>query len=124
MGTIKAFKWATNQTPGNAEFIHRQSSTMELMQGVNSSMASMREIIRRMERQNSYITRLLDTGIEVTIYEKAFDWIIDSFMLVLDMIWGFLEPIMLMLWMTLIRIVLILGVYFLCFCALYLFLTA
>lgn len=123
-GATQAFKWATNQTPGNAEFVRRQSNTMEIMQGVNSNLASLRSIVRRMERQNSYVKRFMDTGIEVSIYEKAIDWVVDLLLSICDYIWGFFEPILSMLWMTLIRIVLIIGINFLFFGALYLLLTA
>lgn len=36
-GTTQAFKWAP---PGNAEFIRRQSTVMEIMQGANFSLVT------------------------------------------------------------------------------------
>lgn len=107
--TVGTFKYLANQTPAQTEYVRRQSTVMDAQWGINSSIAKMHLIVRRMERGNAYCKQFMDTGIEAGLFEKAFDWLIDNLLFVLELIWGFFEPILTMLWMTLVRAILIIA---------------
>jgi len=79
---------------------------MEAQQSINFIFAEINFGNRRMHRSNLSHQRLVKTG-EVDGYIRiAFGWIIDYLLFILDMTWGLIQPILLILVMLIIRILL------------------
>lgn len=91
---------------------------MEAQQSINYIFANIRLRSRRMHRGNEEHARLVATGKEDGHIRIAFGWLVDYSLFVLDLIWGVIRPILLILVMLIIRLVLVivftaLGLYIL-----------
>jgi len=71
-----------------------------------------------MHRLISYSERYHATGVEPSILEKLFWWFWDYFVFVIDLIWGFFEPVLSLLFLGIFRVIVILALYVLLFGAL------
>ncbi len=91
---------------------------MEGQQSTNFMLAKMELGVRRMERIIQAGDRFLETGVEAGFIDIAIGWIIDHALFVLDLIWGFIQPILLMILMLILQVVVIIvctaiGIYLL-----------
>jgi len=80
---------------------------MEAQQSINFILADIKLGNRRMHRENQAHARLVATGKEDDYIRTAWGWTADYLLFVLDLIWGVIQPIVLILVMLIIRIVLI-----------------
>lgn len=85
----------------------RYTNIMEVQQSINFILADMKFSNRRMRRENQAHERLVETGKADGYIRVALGWIIDYSLFILDLIWGVIQPIVLILVMLIIRIVLI-----------------
>ena len=97
---------------------------MEAQQSINFILARSRLMVRRMTRSNQEHQRLVATGKEDGCIRIAFGWIVDHLRFVLSLIWGVIQPIVLILIMLIMRIVLITVFTILGFYILYELITA
>lgn len=80
---------------------------MEAQQSINFIFANIKLRNRRMRRGNQSHGRLVAFGKEDGYIRIAWGWLIDYLMFVIDLIWGVIQPILLILVMLIVRIVLI-----------------
>jgi fatty acid desaturase len=80
---------------------------MEAQQSINFIFANIRLRNRRNLRGNLAHERLVETGKEDGYIRIAFGWIVDHLLFVLGLIWGVIQPIILIMVMLVFRIVLI-----------------
>lgn len=80
---------------------------MEAQQSINFILANNRLRNRRVHRGNQGHERLVETGKPDGFIRIAWGWIVDYFIFVLSLIWGVIQPIVLILVMLIMRIVLI-----------------
>lgn len=80
---------------------------MEGQQSINFMLAKMELGVRRMDRRNQASERFLVTGKADGFNRVALDWIVDHALFVLDVIWGFIQPILLMILMLILQVVVI-----------------
>lgn len=85
----------------------RYTNVMEAQQSINFIFANIRLRNRRMHRENLGHERLVKTGKVDGYIRIAWGWLIDYLMFVIDLIWGVIQPILLILVMLIVRIVLI-----------------
>lgn len=79
---------------------------MEAQQSINSILAGNKFRNRRMRRSNQEHARLVATGKEDGYIRIAWGWIVDYLCYVLLLIWGVIQPIIMILVMLIVRIVL------------------
>lgn len=104
----KAIQGLAKHQSQTVETTSRYTNIMEAQQSINFIFADIKFSHRRMQRENLTHERLLTTAIAEGYIRIAFGWIIDCLLLVLDLIWGVIQPILLILVMLIIRIVAIL----------------
>ena len=80
---------------------------MEAQQSINFIFADIKLSNRRMQRENQSHARLVETGKADGYLRIALGWIVDYLVFIFDLIWGVIQPILLILYMLIIRIVLI-----------------
>jgi len=80
---------------------------MEAQQSINFIFADIKLRNRRMHRENLGHERLVETGKPDGYIRIAWGWIVDYLIFVLSLIWGVIQPIVLVLVMLIMRIVLI-----------------
>ena len=85
---------------------HRYTNIMEAQKSINSIFAVMKFSNRRMRRENQSHARLVETGEADGYIRIALGWVVDYILFILDLIWGVVQPILLILFMLIIRIVL------------------
>ena len=102
----------------------RYANIMEAQQSINFILADMKFSNRRMRRENQSHARLVETGEADGYIRIAFGWIVDYSLFILDLIWGVIQPIVLILVMLIIRIVLIIFFTAIGFYILYKLITA
>lgn len=122
-GIEKTGRWMANRTPGQSEYVRRQSNYMDAIQCIHFNFACMRLDIRRMRRGNDYVSKMLNNGVVVGFTEKACDWIIDHLLFLLDLIWGFISSIFGSVFMALNRALIIIVCNVIFFGFIYLLLT-
>lgn len=98
------FRFAKHQSETN-KTTHRYINIMEAQHSINFILAEIKLGNRRMRRSNQAHTRLVATSKNDGCIRVAFGWIIDYMLFVLDLIWGVIQPIFLILLMLIIRIV-------------------
>ena len=86
---------------------HHYTNIMESRQSINFIFADIKLSNRRMHRENQSHARLVETGEADGYIRIALGWIVDYLLFILDLIWGVIQPILLILYMLIIRIVLI-----------------
>lgn len=79
---------------------------MEAQQSINFIFADIKLRGRRMHRGNLSHQRFVETGKEDGYIRIAFGWIVDYLLFIVDLIWGVIQPILLILVMLIIRIIL------------------
>jgi hypothetical protein len=92
-------------------------SLMEMMWSSNFLLAKIALSARRRKR-------LMNTGSEVSTFEVAYGWMVDHLLFLWDVLWGVVEPILTLIFMTLLRVVLIIVVNVIFFGAIYLLPTS
>ena len=97
---------------------------MEAQQSINFIFADIKLSNRRMHRENQSHLRLVETGEADGYIRIALGWIVDYLVFILDLIWGVIQPIVLILVMLIIRIVLIIVFSAIGFYILYKLITA
>lgn len=102
---------------------NRYINIMEAQQDINFILARSHLMVRRMSRSNQEHERLVATGKPDGYIRIAFGWMVDHSLFVLDLIWGVIQPILLILFMLIMRIVLIIVFTALGFYILYLLVT-
>lgn len=80
---------------------------MEAQQSINFILARSRLMVRRMTRSNQEHQRLVATGKEDGYIRIASGWVVDYLIFLLSLIWGVIQPIVLILVMLIMRLVLI-----------------
>ena len=97
---------------------------MEAQQSIKFLLADMKFSNRRMRRENQAHARLVETGEADGYIRIALGWIVDYLLFILDLIWGVVQPILLILYMLIIRVVLIIAFTAIGFYILYKLITA
>lgn len=120
----KVFRGLAKHQAETNETNHRYINIMEAQQSINFILARSRLMVRRMTRSNQEHQRLVTTGKDDSYIRIAFGWIIDHLLFVLSLIWGVIQPIVLILVMLIIRLVLIVVFTALGFYLLYELITA
>lgn len=115
----KAFRGLARHQSETNEINNRYINIMEAQQSINFILAQSRLMVRRMTRSNQEHQRLVATGKEDGYIRVAWGWFIDHLLFVLSLIWGVIQPIVLILVMLIMRIVLITVFTFLGFYILY-----
>lgn len=88
------------------ETTQRYINMMEAQHSINFIFAKIRLINRRMHRENLGHERLVGTVKADGYIRTALGWLADYLFFVFDLIWGVIQPILLILVMLVIRIVL------------------
>lgn len=113
-GANQAAKWLVKDHCGAAQ----SSKLMDMSQELNSAIAEARLFKRRMQR-------LVDEAPnKPTVWGGVYDWLVDHFLYLLDLIWGYIWPILLyFLWLLWTLIIMVL-LYLLLFYVLYLWIKS
>ena len=111
----KAFQALAKHQSETNETNNRYINIMEAQQSINFILAGSRLMVRRMTRSNQEHLRLVETGKEDGYIRVASGWLVDYLFFVLSLIWGVIQPIVLILVMLIMRIVLITAFTFLGF---------
>jgi hypothetical protein len=126
-GTVSTVKWLATDHHGTADFNLRQSSIMEAQHNINSSLASFNLSLRRSRRFRERLERKLN-GLEMDLITDwlgiATGWIIDHLLYLLDILWGFIQPILEFIFWSIVRLVFIAVCYIAIFGAIFLILSA
>lgn len=85
----------------------RYINIMEAQQSINFILANNKFRNRRVHRGNQGHERLVETGKPDGYIRIAWGWIVDYLIYLLSLIWGVIQPIVLILVMLIMRIVLI-----------------
>ena len=101
----KAFQGLAKHQSETNKTNHRYVNIMEAQQSINSIFADMKFSNRRMRRENQSHARLVETGKADGYIRIALGWIVDYLLFILDLIWGVIQPILLILVMIVTRIV-------------------
>ena len=80
---------------------------METEQRINFLLADSRRIVRRMQRANKVYARWVKTGQKDSFLITAMEWIYDTLLFLLDLLWGVIEPIISALIMMVVHILLV-----------------
>jgi hypothetical protein len=84
---------------------------MEAQHNINSSVASFNLSLRRSRRSLERLERKLNGGDEYDLITDwtcvAVGWIIDHLLYLLDILWGFIQPILEFIFWSIVRLVLI-----------------
>ena len=119
----KTFQVLARHQSETNETNNRYINIMEAQQDINFILAGSHLMVRRMSRSNQEHERLVASGKEDGYIRIAFGWMVDHSLFVLDLIWGVIQPILLILFMLIMRIVLIIVFTALGFYILYLLIT-
>jgi hypothetical protein len=119
-GIDKTASWMATDHLGTSD----SSSMMELGQSINFTMARIRLMNRRSNRSYSQLNNEINTDSQTSIYAIAWGWFIDHLLFVFDLLWGFVEPILTLIFITIVKIALIILANVIFFYGLYLLLTA
>ena len=97
---------------------------MEAQQSINFIFADIKLSNRRMHRENQSHARLVETGEADGYIRIALGWLVDYILFILDLIWGVIQPILLILYMLIIRIIIMITFTGIGFYILYKLITA
>ena len=97
---------------------------MEAQQSINFIFADIKLGNRRVRRGNLAHLRLVETGKADGYIRIVLGWIVDYSLFILDLIWGVIQPIILILYMLIIRIVIMIAFTGIGFYVLYKLITA
>ena len=113
-GADKTAKWMATDHIGTAE----SSKLIEMSQELNYAVAEARLFKRRTQRL------VEDAQNKSGIFGVIYGWLVDHAIYLLDLLWGFIWPIILYLLWIIFSLVLMLLLYILLFYVLYLFFTS
>ena len=82
---------------------------MEAQQSINFIFADIKFSNRRMRRGNLSHVRLVDTGEADGYIRITLGWIVDYSLFIFDLLWGIVQPILLILYMLIIRIIIMIA---------------
>jgi hypothetical protein len=119
-GIEKTASWMTTDHIGTSD----SSIMMELGQSINFTMAKIRLVNRRADRSYNQLNNEINTDSQTSVYAIIWGWFIDHLLLVFDLLWGFVEPILTLIFITIVKIVLIILANCIFFYGLYLLFTA
>ena len=105
----KAFQGLAKHQSETNKSTHRYANIMEAQQSINFIFADIKLGNRHVRRGNLSHQRLVETGEADGYIRIAFGWIVDYLLFILDLICGIVQPIVLILYMLIIRIVLIVA---------------
>ncbi len=88
---------------------HISRSIMEMEQSLNYTRASLDLFSRQCTRSNERIGRLFNTGVDDNVFEIAAGWLVDHALYVLDLLWGFISPILMYIAWSLFSIIFIVA---------------
>ena len=97
---------AKHQSETNKTTQH-YTNIIEAQQSINFIFADMKLGNRRMHRENQSHARLVETGESDGYIRIALGWIVDYLLFILDLMWGVVQPILLILYMLIIHTLLI-----------------
>ena len=113
-GAEKTARWMATDHIGTAE----SSKLMEMSQELNYAVAEARLFERRTQRL------VEESENKSGIFGFIYGWLVDHAIYLLDLLWGFIWPIILYLLWIIFSLVLMLLLYILLFYVLYLFFTS
>ena len=102
----------------------RYTNIMEAQQSINFILSDIKLINRRMHSENQAHARLVETGKADGCIRIALGWIVDYLLFIVDLIWGVIQPILLILYMLIIRIIIMIAFTGIGFYILYKLITA
>lgn len=114
-GIEKTTKWMATDHLGTSD----SSNMMELGQSINFTMAKIRLVNRRANTRYNQISES-----QTSIFSIVWGWFIDHLLFVFDVLWGVIEPILTLIFITIVKIVLIILANCIFFYGLYLLFTA
>lgn len=114
-GIEKTTSWMTTDHIGASD----SSNMMELGQSINFTMARIRLVNRRANTRYKQISEP-----QTSVFSIVWGWFIDHLLFVFDLLWGFIEPILTLIFLTIVKIVLIILANVIFFYGLYLLFTA
>ena len=120
----KAFQGLAKHQSETNKSTHRYANIMEAQQSINFIFADIKLSNRRMQRGNLSHKRLVETGEADDYITIALGWIVDYLLFIVDLIWGVIQPILLILFMLVIRTLLIIFFTAIGFYLLYKLITA
>jgi hypothetical protein len=121
--TNKAIQSLAKHQSKTNETTNRYINVMEAQHSINFILARCHLMVRRTTRGNEEHARLVSTGKEDGYIRIAFGWIIDHTLFVFDLIRGVIQPILLILFMLIMRLVMIIFFTALGFYILYILIT-
>ena len=113
-GAEKTARWMATDHIGTAE----SSKLIEMSQELNYAVAESRLFKRRMQRL------VEESESKSGIFGFIYGWLVDHAIYLLDLLWGFIWPIIVYLLWIIFSLVLMLLLYVLLFYVLYLFFTS
>jgi len=114
-GIEKTVSWMATDHLGTSD----SSNMMELGQSINFTMARIRLMNRRANTRYNQISES-----QTSVYAIVCGWIVDHLLFVFDLLWGFIEPILTLIFLTIVKIALIILANAIFFYGLYLLFTA
>jgi len=76
-----------------------------------------------LKRSSDHLYKFINTGHQINVMEVVSDWIIDHLLYVKDLLWGFIEPVLTMIYWSVVRILLIIVFNVIFFVGVYLLIT-
>ena len=119
-GIEKTASWMATDHLGTSD----SSNMMELGQSINFTMARIRLMNRRSNRSYNQLNNEINTDSQTSVYAIVWGWFIDHLLFVLDVLWGFIEPFLTLIFITIVKIVLIIVANVIFFYGLYLIFTS
>jgi len=119
-GIEKTASWMATDHIGASD----SSSMMELGQSINFTMAKIRLVNRRADRSYNQLNNEINTDSQTSVIAIVWGWLIDHLFFAFDVLWGFIEPILTLIFLTIVKIVLIILANVIFFYGLYLLFTA
>lgn len=113
-GIEKTASWMATDHLG----ISDSSNMMELGQSINLTMARIRLMNRRANTRYNQVSES-----QTTLFAIVWGWFIDHLLFVFDLFWGFIEPILTLIFLAVVKIVLIILANVIFFYGLYLIFT-
>lgn len=101
-GIEKTARWFATDHTG----IANSGNLTSFSQRANSNLSSMKLINRRMDRLISNHERFIKTGEKPSVDEIVKNWLVDHMLYILDLLWGFIWPILLNIFFGILQIVL------------------
>lgn len=105
--TNKAFRSFTKHQSETNETNNRYINIMEAQRSINFMLANNKFRNRRVHRGNQGHERLVETGKPDGYIRIAWGWLVDYLIYLLSLIWGVIQPIVLILVMLIMRILLV-----------------